>query len=243
MLNKNNKLFIQKTFKEKNNNFLYILGTPIGNLSEINLRIIKILKEEKNFIVESIKQFRKLMAHLDISLSNKNIKVANLKNENNIKIDLKKNENWVLASDAGYPLICDPGYKIIKEFEKNNFYKIVISGSSPILCSLLYSKGPYYPFYFHGFLSKKRKKMLEELTEIINIKKTSIFYVSKYNVIKTLELINYLNKNLLLTVCKELSKINEAIFYGNSKNLIEYFQKNNSNPKGEYVFVINYLKI
>lgn len=226
------------------NKKLYLLATPIGNLGDLSKRSIKIIENNFNFIVENKNKFLMLLKILKIKTKIKNIIVANKSTENNIYKNIDLSSDWVLISEAGYPLICDPGYKIVNYFKKNNFYIEIISGPCALIHGLLMSTGPYYPFSFIGFIEKKQSRIEKQITSISDKNETVVAYISKYCLLKFLKLCVSSNFVKTITVCKELTKLNEHSYTGTAKELFDYFSSHKTEIKGEFtlVFIQNNLK-
>lgn len=222
---------------------LYIVATPIGNLLDVTEHCKHILTTNQYFIIESYHKFKKLLLLLDIKPNIIKIIKADLKRENDVISKLDCINNWVIVSDAGYPLICDPGYRIVKYFEDNNYRKEIISGSSPIIHALLLSPGPYYPFYFHGFLSKKTLAVINDLKFMQKISCTCICYISKYQLIKILTILCDPVWVWKITIAKELTKVNEKTYIDTASNLLTHFENNIVEMKGEFVLVLSINKI
>ena len=217
---------IQETFKN-NKKFFYIVSTPIGNLNEINKRIICAINDSEVFFVESKNKFLKIINKFELNIKNKKIYVVNNANDNFVKFKFSEEFNYCFFSDAGYPLICDPGYKfILNLFNKSIFNFVTINCASPLLHLLTLTNYAHYPFYFAGFAPKSKNKYNSFLKELKNKKCNCIFYISKYKVKAFLQYLidneenNNNNETYLLTIGRELTKLNETIYYGFASELI-----------------------
>ena len=219
-------------------NGLYIIATPIGNLEDISSRAIKTLKDCDIIICENPKHSLKLLSKLDIkkkliSLHDYNEEIVIKK----IKDDLKL-KKLSLISDAGSPLISDPGYKLVRFCNKNNIYVTVIPGPSSVTSALQISSIPINKFTFHGFAPKTKKGVEDFISTIKQSTSTSVFFISSHKILLFLELFSKKLKNRKIAVCKELTKINERVFVGSSIEVYNEFRQSSKNSLGEFVVVV-----
>ena len=225
----------------KMNNFkngLYIVSTPIGNLEDIGLRTKKVLQKADIIICENPKHSLKLLNKLDIKK-----KLFSL-HDYNEEILIKKLEKYqkdslfALISDAGSPLISDPGYKLVKNFINRNIFVTSIPGPSSIISSLQLSVLNINSFVFYGFVPKNNNSAKTIAKKIIELNLTSIFFISGRRLKNFLELVHINSKNIEVAICKELTKINESVFRGNVKKMIDKITNNEINLKGEFTLII-----
>ena len=220
-------------------NGLYIVATPIGNMGDISNRAIDTLQNTDFIICENPNHSRKLMSKLGIK---KKMVALHDHNEDKIirnYIEIIKTKPVALISDAGSPLISDPGYKLVKHCIKENIFITTIPGPSSIICALQLSGLPVNEFIFVGFAPKNKKKMLDFLNSISLEQKTVILLVSSHKIIQLLEMLIETLPSRNVSVCKEITKLNEKRFYGMPENILE---KISSNPKyslGEFVVIID----
>lgn len=217
------------------NNF-YIVATPIGNISEINDRAKNVLMTSKIFLCEDTRVTKKLFNNLNIPLLNKRfINCNEFAESNHVDKILKflEKDDCVLMSDAGYPMISDPGYIIKKHLIKNNITPIIINGSCSIIHAILLSDFPCNNFYFNGFLNKKKQKRIEELFNLKKIYSTLVLFESVHNLLETLEDIKYVFGDIQINVCKELTKKNEKKYSGKISEVISQIDL-----RGEFVIVL-----
>lgn len=219
---------------------LYIVSTPIGNLKDITLRAIDLLKSVDLIVCEDTRVTGQLLKHLEIL---KKMVVVNDFNEDQrigeIILNLKLGKNIALVSDAGTPLVSDPGYKLVREAIVQKIRVEPIPGASAILAALAVSGVPPDKFMFVGYLSKKdgkRKAQLKDLKKIVDVVKTTfILYESPYRFVKTLNDIKSVFGDIDIAICRELTKLHEEIRREKVTESIEYFEK--TNPKGEFVIL------
>ena len=153
------------------------------------------------------------------------------------------NSAIALISDAGSPLISDPGYNLIQDYIKKNLYITTIPGPSSILSSLQLSGLPINNFEFFGFVSKNKAAMNTQAIKLQNIISTSVFFISGNRLIGFLKDLQNANINRKVAVCKELTKKNEWVFRGDIKKVIDEINKDKSNLKGEFTLLIQGNKI
>ena len=232
-------------FKDiKITNALYIVSTPIGNMEDITLRALKILTNVKYIFCEDTRVTNKLLAHYNINKKSLFIYNDFSSNEDRKKIiDLiKKNNSVAIVSDAGTPLISDPGFKLVKNCIKENIKIIPICGASAILSALVSSGIPTNNFLFYGFLSEKENERTEELTNLKNKNNTIILYESPKRIIYTLKKILDIFGDIEICIAREITKIYEEIKTNKLTTLINYYN-NEEKQKGEFVIVLNNNKI
>ena len=234
---------ISKTFDKikVENNILYIISTPIGNLGDISIRALKILSSLDVILCEDTRTTKKL-------LRNYGIKPTKLivyndhsdQKQRKLLVDQIKNSQNIfgLVSDAGTPLISDPGYKLVKECIKNLIKITHVPGASSLTSSIVLSGLPSNNFFFGGFLEKGVIKKEKQLEEALKFNFTSLWYESPNRLPETLKLIIKLNNNSLISVLRELTKLNEEVITGTPSYV--YNQINiKKKIKGEIVLVIS----
>lgn len=219
---------------------LYIVATPIGNLKDITLRSLEILKKVDRVICEDSRRTSLLLSHYTIK---KSLIVLNDYNETRsfpqIIERLKDGENLALVSDAGTPLISDPGYKLVRECLQQEIEVDSLPGPSSVITALTLSGLPPDKFMFLGYLPEKpghRKKILANLhlhSWGVNI--TYIFFVAPHKLIKTLAEMEQTLGDIEITLAKELTKIHQNV---QSKKISNWLQEL-KNPKGEYILLTN----
>lgn len=224
------------------NSILYIVATPIGNLEDMTLRAIRILKEVDLILCEDTRTTKKLLNHYAINTPTMSYHAnSTLQKESKIIEMLQEGKNLALVSDAGTPCISDPGVKLVAEVKKqlgNDCQVIPIPGASALISALSASGIPSSEFIFYGFLPHKKGR--ETLfKEIAQNEKTSVFYESSHRIMKTLETLpKILEENRTVVVARELTKIYEQFVEGSSIEVLEYFTKNEDKVRGEFVVII-----
>ena len=234
---------ITKTFDKikVESNILYIISTPIGNLGDISIRALKILSSLDILFCEDTRITGKLLKYYNIK-PNKLIVYndhSDQKHRQLIIDEIKHSKNkFGLVSDAGTPIISDPGYKLVKECVKNAIKITHVPGASSLTSALVLSGLPSHNFFFGGFLEKSKVKRKRQLEKALNFKFTSLWYESPNRLPETLELIIEINKESLITVLRELTKLNEEVIIGTPSYIFEQISKK-TKLKGEIVLVIS----
>lgn len=219
-------------------NGLYIVSTPIGNLDDISFRVKMVLNSVNFIICENPKHSLKLLNKLDIK---KKLFSLHDYNENLMIKRIEKyqyNSAIALISDAGSPLISDPGYNLIQDYIKKNLYVTTIPGPSSILSSLQLSGLPINNFEFFGFVSKNISNMNSQAKKLQNVIATSVFFISGNRLVSFLKILLDAKINRKIAVCKELTKKNEWVFRGYIKKIIDEINIDESNLKGEFTLLI-----
>ena len=214
---------------------LYIIATPIGNLEDITLRALRILKEVDYIFCEDTRVTRKLLDHYQI-IGKKLISYHQHSDAKKVDelIKLVEKNKVALVTDAGTPGISDPGNKLIKALNHKNIKAIPVPGACALITALSVSGVPTDKFIFKGFIPHKkgREKFLDE---VMASKITVVFYESPYRILKTLDSL----KNTQLVVCRELTKKFETIYRGTAEEILAEIKKDfpNGSPKGEFVVI------
>jgi len=233
---------------------LYIVATPIGNLKDVSLRALEVLKEVDLILCEDTRETRKLLDHYNIKKPTLSYhEHSQLKKVEYIINILKEGKNLALVSDAGTPGVSDPGGKLVEKVIEslNNQVKVVpLPGASAVITAASVSGFPMDKFSFLGFppVKKKRNKFFEE---IANSKLPVVFYESPYRIVKTLNELGIkvaeatphlpprlrsANKELRIVVCRELTKKFETIYRGNIEEVIKKIPA--GEIKGEFVVIV-----
>ncbi len=217
---------------------LVIIPTPIGNLEDITLRAIRILKECDFVLAEDTRQSGKLMKHLDIKTPLVSFHQHNEhKVLDNIVERIKSSAIVGLISDAGTPAISDPGFLLVRACIAQDIKVECLPGATAFVPALVNSGFPCDKFCFEGFLPHKkgRNKRLNELKEE---QRTIVFYESPYRIKKLMEeLVEIFGADRKVSVSRELTKIYEETLRGTAQELLSHFTE--KEPKGEFVVVVD----
>ena len=215
---------------------IYLVATPIGNLEDITLRAIRILKEADIVVAEDTRQTLKLLNHMEISKPMISYHRHSTENKLEEIIEkVKQGNNIALVSDAGTPVISDPGEDIVKRAIEENIELVPIPGPCALITALIASGIDAKEFTFLGFLPLNKKSRKDKLNEIKNAKKTIILYEAPHKLKETLKDLTEITENRKIVLARELTKIHEEFVTGTAEELIEKMQE----PKGEFVIVID----
>ena len=214
---------------------LYVVATPIGNLEDITLRAIKILKEVDLIAAEDTRHTLKLLNHLEISKP----LISYHRHNEEIKVDmlihkLQEGQNIALVSDAGTPGICDPGEVVIKACIEDGISVVPIPGACAMINGLIASGMDTKEFVFLGFLPLHKKLRKEKLVEIEKSNKTVILYEAPHKLKATLEDLEPILGNRQVVLAREITKIHEEYIRGTIEELLDKIE----GLKGEMILVI-----
>ena len=220
---------------------LFIVATPIGNLDDITFRAVEVLKSVDIVFAEDTRHSKKLLLHLDIS---KPIRAFHDHNEREktkaIIGEIHSGKSIALISDAGTPLISDPGYFLVAQAKKECLRVVPIPGPSALITALSASGLASDRFTFLGFLPSKKTARVKLLKSLINRTETSIFYESPKRILATLtDMHRIFGDNREVCLAKELTKVFETIQTDSIPNLIKYLTADQNNQKGEFVILIS----
>lgn len=219
---------------------LYLVATPIGNLGDISARAINVLTSADIIACEDTRNTKKLLSFLGIS--GKRLIAYHEFNADKVRPEilkrLRNNEMISLVSDAGTPLVSDPGYRLVQDCIEHNIYVTAIPGACAFITALQLSGLPSHRFLFEGFLPSKEAARKKELSLLSNISATLIFYESPQRLIETLRDMNLILGPRKAAVVRELTKIFEQTVRGTLEELHAFYQQNGA-PKGEIVIVVS----
>jgi len=216
---------------------LYIVATPIGNLKDITLRALEVLKSVDLIACEDTRHTKILLDHYGIAQPTTSFFQHNRFTKGEYLLGfLKEGKNIALVSDAGTPGILDPGYNLINLAIEQNIPLTVIPGPVALINALVLSGKPAHSFIFEGFLPAKAISRKNRLKELKKLKLTVIFYESSHRILKTLQDIAEVFTEQKVVLCRELTKKFEEVKRGSAKELLEYFSS--QKPRGEFVVII-----
>ena len=217
-----------------------IVSTPIGNLKDITLRAIETLKSVDLILAEDTRIAKKLLNHFSINntLESFNDKNEDLKNENLIK-DLKEGKNIAIISDAGTPLISDPGFKLIRSAREENIKVTPIPGCTALIAGLSASGISSDKFTFLGFLPRTKIKRRKNLRQLVHKQETLIFFESVHRIGSTIEDMKELfGQERKAVLCKEITKIYESFIGNNFMEITDYIKEHQDKLKGEFTIIV-----
>lgn len=216
---------------------LYVVPTPVGNLEDITLRAIRVLKEADLILAEDTRTSGILLKHYGIkNAMQSHHKFNEHQTVEGIVSRIKGGENVALISDAGTPAISDPGFLIVRECVRNGVDVQCLPGATAFVPALVSSGLPDERFCFEGFLPQKKGRMTR-LNALIDETRTMVFYESPYRLVKTLsQFAEYFGMERPVAVCREISKVHEECVRGSLQEVIAHFQE--KEPKGEIVIIV-----
>ncbi|TCK03302.1 16S rRNA (cytidine(1402)-2'-O)-methyltransferase [Phorcysia thermohydrogeniphila] len=217
---------------------LYVVATPIGNLEDITLRALKVLKEVDIIACEDTRRTLKLLNYYEIT--GKKLISYHEHNEREqakrIVKELLRGKNVALVSDAGTPCISDPGYRLVNLARKESINVIPIPGATAFATALSASGLPTDRFLFTGFLPRKEKQLKETLKELLSLPFTVVCYESPHRLKKTLEIIAAVEPEREIGIYREITKVNEEFLYGKAQDLLKELERKDT-IKGEFVLL------
>ena len=217
-----------------------IVSTPIGNLKDITLRAIETLKSVDLILAEDTRIAKKLLNHFSINntLESFNDKNEDLKNENLIK-DLKEGKNIAIISDAGTPLISDPGFKLIRSAREESIKVTPIPGCTALIAGLSASGISSDKFTFLGFLPRTKIKRRKNLRHLIHKQETLIFFESVHRIGSTIaDMKELFGQERKAVLCKEITKIYESFIGNNFMEITHYIKEHEDKLKGEFTIIV-----
>ena len=223
---------------------LYIVATPIGNLEDMTLRAIRILKEVDIILCEDTRVTKRLLEKY--AIANKQLTTYNSQKSG---VALKKIENWIregknlaLVSDAGTPGISDPGSELVRKLKRKSggeeLQVVPIPGPSALPAAISAAGIPAAEFLFLGFLPHKkgRETLFNEMAER---ERAVVFYESPHRIMKTLKKLSQILSNMrIVSVGREITKIYEEFVNDSPNGVLEYFEKNQDHIRGEFVVIV-----
>ena len=220
---------------------LFIVATPIGNLDDITFRAVEILKSVDLILAEDTRHSQKILSHFDIKTPISAFHDYNEREKCTTVIDkLKQGVSIALISDAGTPLISDPGYVLVSVAKKNSIKVSPIPGPSALIAALSASGIPSDSFSFFGFLPSKQNARIKTLKTFISRPETIIIYESPKRILAALtDMLFVFGEAREVCLAKELTKTFETILTTNIPNLISYIASDPNHQKGEFVLLIS----
>ncbi len=217
---------------------LYIVSTPIGNLGDITLRAIETLQNSDIILCEDTRVSNKLLVKHNIKAS---LKVYNDKSDSSlrkwIEVAIASGKVISLISDAGTPLISDPGYKLVRELRSRDIYVDVIPGACAVIAALTLSGLPTDQFLFSGFLPKTKEGRKKVFEGLMSFDSTLVFYETSNRLLPSLEVALEVFGDRMANVSRELTKLHQESKFSKLSELIEFYKQNTA--KGEIVFIIS----
>lgn len=223
-----------------NQGILYIVATPIGNLQDMSLRAIQVLKSVDCIAAEDTRHSLSLMQYFNITTSTLSLHDYNERERSSILLErVKKGESIALISDAGTPLISDPGYFLVREAHVLGIRVVSIPGPCAAIAALSIAGLPTDRFTFEGFLPVKSKGRIDRLKELLYESRTMIFYEAPHRIIHFLEdTQKVFEETRRIVITRELTKVFETVLSGTASELLEIIKKDPNQQRGEMVVLI-----
>ena len=218
---------------------LYLVPTPIGNMDDITIRAINTLKSVEAIFSEDTRVTGILLKHFDI----KKKLISNYEYNESKNLDLaikylEEGKDIALVSDAGSPIISDPGFEMAKYVISKGYNVVALPGATAFVPALSTSSINPMPFLFYGFLNSKESKRKKELLELKDIKYTIIFYEASHRILETIDNIREIMGDRYISISREISKKYEQVYRGTCSEVLDMLQE----LKGEFVIVVQYQK-
>ncbi len=213
---------------------LYIVATPIGNLEDISLRALRILKEVKLIAAEDTRKTKRLLDKFDIETPMTSYYEHNKMIKLDYILDVLGQSDVALVSEAGTPGISDPGYELIKTAKDRGVTVVPVPGASAVVTALCVSGLPTDRFTYLGFLPRKQGDRKKMLNSVASEPGTLILYEAPHRLTTTLQSLLETLGDRKIAVCRELTKMHEEVFKGTISEAIEHF----TGPRGEFTLVI-----
>ena len=231
---------VSETIHAEATGTLYIVATPIGNLKDITYRAVETLEKVDWIAAEDTRHTAKLLQALAmhrplISLHDHNEQARMVQ----LLEKLKRGENGALVSDAGTPLINDPGFHLVKLLRKEGVNVVPIPGPSAVITALCAAGLPTNRFSYEGFLPAKSQKRINVLTDLKDDTRTLVFYESPHRLMDTLPaLAEAFGEERQMAVGRELTKTYEQFVSGSVRDVLDYFTENSDKVRGEFVLMV-----
>jgi 16S rRNA (cytidine1402-2'-O)-methyltransferase len=218
---------------------LYLVATPIGNLEDITLRALRILRETDLIACEDTRQTQKLLNHYGIATRTTSYHKHNeMIRAPELVLELEQGARIALVTDAGMPGISDPGYRLISLAIRHHVPVVPIPGASAFLCALAASGLPTDSFHFSGFLPARRGQRLQTLESIKDSPRTEVFYEAPHRIKETLEdVVKALGASRHVVVAREVTKLHEEFLRGRASEMLDHL-KAQKEIKGEITLLI-----
>lgn len=220
---------------------LYIVATPIGNLRDISLRAVDVLQSVDAIAAEDTRHSSSLLQHYQIKTPIFSLHEHNERERSAAIIaQLKEGRSIALISDAGTPLISDPGYHLVKEVRQHGIRIVPIPGACAAIAALSVAGLPTDRFLFEGFLPAKSKQRKDNLQRLASEPRTLVFYESPHRIHRTLlDMVEIFGKDRLVVMARELTKTFETIHADTMAGLLQWVLRDKNQTKGEIVILVH----
>jgi len=213
---------------------LYVISTPIGNLEDISLRALRLLREVKLIAAEDTRTTRRLLTAYDIKTPLTSYHEHSNRAKLDYLLDYLETEDLALVSEAGMPGLSDPGYELIVSAIERGISVVPVPGASAVITALVVSGLPTDQFVYVGFLPRRKGQRQRLLNSIAEERRTIVAFETRHRLTEVLNEIEEILGDRRLCVCRELTKVHEEIFRGRVSQAREHFAE----PRGEFSLVI-----
>jgi 16S rRNA (cytidine1402-2'-O)-methyltransferase len=213
---------------------LYVIATPIGNLEDISLRALRLLREVQLIAAEDTRTTRRLLNTYNIKTPLTSYHEHSKRAKLDYLLDYLEKEDLALVSEAGMPGLSDPGYELIVAAIERGISVVPIPGASAVITALVVSGLPTDQFFYVGFLPRRKGQRQRLLSSIVDEPRTIVAFETPHRLREALSDIEEILGNRRLSVCRELTKVHEEIFRGRVSQAREHFVE----PRGEFSLVI-----
>lgn len=216
---------------------LYLVGTPIGNLEDITLRALRVLREVDLIAAEDTRRTSKLLKHYDIHTPLTSYHEHNQRQKLPLILRALEEGDVALVSDAGMPGISDPGYELVRAAIERGIRVVPVPGPSAVVTALVASGLSATRFTYLGFLPRKRQERQQALREVASLPHTLVFFEAPHRLVGTLaDMVEVLGPNRRIAVARELTKVHEEFWRGTLEAALAYFRE--TTPRGEFTLVV-----
>lgn len=226
--------------REAQSGTLYVVATPIGNLQDMTFRAVEVLKSVDRIAAEDTRHAGPLLKHFSINKPSMSMHEFNERERLSIVIDyLEAGENIALISDAGTPLISDPGFHLVREAKARGIHVVPIPGACAAVAALSAGGLPTDRFVFEGFLPAKSEARRNRLSALLHEARTLIFYEAPHRLLATLEdMATVYGGDRMAVVAREMTKLYESVMTSPLSALVQFYTENANKQKGEIVILL-----
>jgi 16S rRNA (cytidine1402-2'-O)-methyltransferase len=226
--------------QNKSTGTLYVVATPIGNLQDITLRAIEVLKKVDRIAAEDTRHSAPLLKHFSITKPSLSMHEFNERERLKIIMEyLFQGESVALISDAGTPLISDPGFHLVREAKAKGINVVTVPGPCAAIAALSVAGLPTDKFTFEGFLPAKPEARRNRLSALLHEARTMIFYEAPHRLLSALQTMSEVfGSERKAVVARELTKIHESVLADNLAALVQYFESHPNSQRGEFVVLV-----
>ncbi|MEW6553667.1 MAG: 16S rRNA (cytidine(1402)-2'-O)-methyltransferase [Actinomycetota bacterium] len=216
---------------------LWLVGTPIGNMEDITLRALRVLREADLVAAEDTRRARKLLSRHDIHTTVTSYHGHNEREKaSSIAIEVEAGKKVALVSDAGMPGVADPGFRVVEECARRGLKVEVVPGPSSLTASLALSGLPLDGFRYDGFVPRKRGERRSRLSDLLREGEALVFYEAPHRVLETLADLAELAPRRRVVVTRELTKVHEEVLRGTATEVLAALEV--AKPRGEFVIIV-----